>query len=105
MAASAATATGYFPWFLVFNNLNARIRIPSAMSARLLRNAGIGLAASIAADLCTNWIRVLKTTKQSNAGSSNAGVSYRDLAAQVIEDDGWAVSLAFVHVMFEVACV
>lgn len=95
MAASAATAAGYFPWFLVFNHLNARLKTRSAIAARLLRNAGIGLAASITSDLCTNWIRVLKTSKQSNAGSANK-VTYRNLAAQVIDEDGWGVSLAFV---------
>lgn len=87
MAASTATAVGYFPWFLVFNYLNARLKIPAAASAKLLRSAGIGLAASVTSDLCTNSIRVLKTTKQA-AAAYDKEVTYRGAAALVIEADG-----------------
>lgn len=96
IAASAATAVGYFPWFLVFNYLNVRLKMPGATSAKLLRNAGIGLAASITSDLCTNSIRVLKTTKQA-AAAYDKEVTYRAAAALVIEADGWGVrAVAFI---------
>lgn len=90
-AASAATAVGYFPWFLTFNYLNEQLKTPKETSSRLLRHAGIGLAASVISDLCTNSIRVLKTTKQA-AAAYEAEVTYRGAAALVIEADGWAVS-------------
>lgn len=96
MAASTATAVGYFPWFLVFNYLNARLKIPAAASAKLLRSAGIGLAASVTSDLCTNSIRVLKTTKQA-AAAYDKEVTYRGAAALVIEADGWGVRVRCVY--------
>ncbi|CAM9534342.1 unnamed protein product, partial [Hapterophycus canaliculatus] len=87
IAAAAATAVGYFPWFLTFNYLNGRLRKPSVMAWMLLRNAGIGLASSISSDVCSNSIRVLKTTKQA-AAAYDAKVTYRGAAALVIEEDG-----------------
>ncbi|CAM9099308.1 unnamed protein product [Pylaiella littoralis] len=88
MAAAAATAVGYFPWFLTFNYLNGRVRKPSAMAWMLLRNAAIGLASSVTSDVCSNSIRVLKTTKQA-AAAYDAKVTYRGAAALVIEKDGF----------------
>lgn len=87
MAAAAATAVGYFPWFLTFNYLNGRVRKPSAMAWMLLRNAAIGLASSVSSDVCSNSIRVLKTTKQA-AAAYDAKVTYRGAAALVIDKDG-----------------
>ncbi|CAN0327121.1 unnamed protein product, partial [Ectocarpus sp. 8 AP-2014] len=86
-AAAAATAVGYFPWFLTFNYLNGRLRRPSALAGMLLRNAGIGLASSVSSDVCSNSIRVLKTTKQA-AAAYDSKVTYRGAAALVIENDG-----------------
>eukprot|EP00752_Nemacystus_decipiens_P004527 g4134.t1 len=86
-AAAAATAVGYFPWFLTFNYLNGLLRKPSAMAWMLVRNAGIGLASSVSSDVCSNSIRVLKTTKQA-AAAYDANVTYRGAAALVIEKDG-----------------
>lgn len=94
MAAAAATAVGYFPWFLTFNYLNGRVRKPSAMAWMLLRNAAIGLASSVTSDVCSNSIRVLKTTKQA-AAAYDAKVTYRGAAALVIEKDGFLVRVAF----------
>lgn len=93
-AAAAATAVGYFPWFLTFNYLNGLLAKPSAMGRMLLRNAGIGLASSISSDVCSNSIRVLKTTKQA-AAAYDAKVTYRRAAALVIEKDGLLVSSLF----------
>ncbi|CAM9851859.1 unnamed protein product, partial [Ectocarpus fasciculatus] len=91
-AAAAATAVGYFPWFLTFNFLNGRLRRPSALAGMLLRNAGIGLASSVSSDVCSNSIRVLKTTKQA-AAAYDSKVTYRGAAALVIENDGLLVSV------------
>lgn len=94
IAAAAATAVGYFPWFLTFNYLNGRVRKPSAMAWMLLRNAAIGLASSVSSDVCSNSIRVLKTTKQA-AAAYDSKVTYRGAAALVIEKDGLLVSFFF----------
>lgn len=61
------------------------------MASMLLRNAAIGLASSISSDVCSNSIRVLKTTKQA-AAAYDAKVTYRGAAALVIEKDGLSVS-------------
>lgn len=90
-AASAATAVGYFPWLLTFNFLNQRLSVPPNLAQKLMRNAGIGLGASIASDVCSNSIRVIKTTKQATAAYQTE-LSYRQAAAMILEDDGWMVS-------------
>jgi hypothetical protein len=57
--------------------------VPSAF----LRNAGIGLAASIVADSSVNAIRVVKTTKQAMGSKQNA--SYADTVRMILAADGW----------------
>ncbi len=61
------------------------------MASMLLRNAAIGLASSVSSDVCSNSIRVLKTTKQA-AAAYDTKVTYRGAAALVIEKDGLSVS-------------
>lgn len=90
LAASAATAVGYFPWFLTFNYLNRRLKTPMTIGRKLLRNAGIGLAASIASDVCSNSVRVIKTTKQA-AAAYQEKVTYRQAATMVLRSGGWTV--------------
>ncbi|CAM9791769.1 unnamed protein product [Discosporangium mesarthrocarpum] len=87
-AAAAATAVGHFPWFLTFNYLSKWIPTQSILWRYIMRNAVIGLAASIISDLVSNSIRVLKTTKQAGAAYETA-MSYRAALALVLEADGW----------------
>lgn len=54
---------------------------------RHLRNAGIGLIASIISDTCVNAIRVVKTTKQS-IGTKHA-ISYMETIRMILAADGW----------------
>jgi hypothetical protein len=53
----------------------------------LVRNACIGLAASIVSDTFVNAIRVVKTTKQSLA--TKHGVSYLEVIRIIVSADGW----------------
>ncbi|CAM9459647.1 unnamed protein product [Phaeothamnion confervicola] len=87
-AAAAATAVGHWPWYQTYVSLNRRIHVPASLGLRLLRNAVIGLLASVASDLCSNSIRVLKTTKQAGA-PYDGDMSYWDAARLVMADDGW----------------
>ena len=69
IAQATATAVGHWPWFVVYNYLNAYLPWDDAdthMGKRLVRNAGIGLAASIVSDVSSNGIRVLKTYRQTS---------------------------------------
>lgn len=52
-----------------------------------MRNAGIGLAASIVSDTAVNAIRVVKTTKQ--AVGSKHSMSYSEVIGMVLAADGW----------------
>jgi len=89
VASAAATALGHFPWFATFNWLNAVLTVPASTLGKLLRNAGIGLSASLAADLLTNWIRVVKTTKQTAVGPP---LSYRETVALLLAEARQGVS-------------
>ncbi|CAM9143964.1 unnamed protein product [Choristocarpus tenellus] len=87
-AAAAATAVGHFPWFLTFNYLSKWLPVKTQLWEKLVRNASIGLAASIVSDLFSNSIRVVKTTKQAGAAYSEV-ISYREAVSLVLEADGW----------------
>jgi len=60
----------------------------------LTRSAFIGLCAGCTSDVCSNSLRVLKTTRQTMTSESlNSGgqqMSYLDLAKSILETDGWS---------------
>jgi hypothetical protein len=68
----------------------------------LLRSAFLGLAASCVSDVCSNSLRVIKTTKQTaRLGNQDEGtqsieidkakeVSYTEIIRLIVEKDGWA---------------
>jgi hypothetical protein len=49
-----------------YNTLDSKLPEYQAAHQNILRNAGIGLAAATASAAASNWIRVLKTTKQAH---------------------------------------
>lgn len=86
-----ATAVGHFPFFTVYNLLDASLPQASAADAAalaallpLLRRAGIGFAASCVSDCTSNSLRVLKTVRQ--AGTEDE--SYVDIARGIVAQDG-----------------
>ena len=87
LGAASATLVGHYPWFLVYNTMNAALPQydrGSALGAYLARNAAIGFSASAVSDTVSNSIRVLKTTKQ----ASPVAITYRQAAQSVIDKDG-----------------
>jgi Mitochondrial carrier protein len=86
-AAAAASFVSHYPWLLTYRSLSAKLAVPAGRCKQLLRNAAIGLAASVAADVCSNSLRVLKTTKQASA-SYDTPISYRDAATAIMKTDG-----------------
>jgi Mitochondrial carrier protein. len=105
LASAAATAVGHFPWFLTYNFLNDVLPPPSALLpidnhgvmmmenivlAKLVRSALLGFSASCVSDVCSNSLRVIKTTKQT-AGLNDSGqeISYKDALDMILEKDGW----------------
>jgi hypothetical protein len=86
-ANAIASVMGHYPWFFTYNWLSANLWVKSVLPSALIRNAGIGLAASIVSDTIINAMRVIKTTKQS-LGSKHA-VSYGEVIRMVYATDGW----------------
>ena len=85
--AATATLVGHWPFFSVYNSLNASLPQydrNTELSSYLMRNAVIGFCASATSDTVSNSVRVLKTTKQASATM----ISYRQAANMVIEKDG-----------------
>ncbi len=84
LAASTATFVGHYPWFFMYNLLSESLPEQPTTFANLGRNATIGFCSSFVSDVCSNSIRVIKTTKQSSA----ANVSYAGAAQMVVAQDG-----------------
>ena len=115
IASSLATLVGHYPWFLTYNYLSEHLPTaaeallmsvtvmpgglgeaqgvsPMAFLAgadprvlTLLRSAFIGLCASSLSDVCSNSLRVLKTSRQ----TEGLGTSLPDLARGIIATEGW----------------
>mmetsp|Transcript_5866 Transcript_5866/g.13993 ORF Transcript_5866/g.13993 Transcript_5866/m.13993 type:complete len:445 (-) Transcript_5866:85-1419(-) len=83
MATSFATFVSHYPWFTVFNTLNARVPNYEERSRQLLRNGGIGFCASVCSDTVSNSLRVVKTLRQTMDTTS-----YWGLVRRVVETDG-----------------
>ena len=114
LASSAATVVGHYPWFLTFNTLSSSLptagdlaslvaaadplspthHLAVALAAldpalfTLLRSAFIGLCASSASDVCSNSLRVLKTTRQTASNAAEARRSYADTAREIVASEG-----------------
>jgi hypothetical protein len=73
--------------FYTYNTLSTSDWVRNALPSQLLRNAGIGLVASIISDTVVNAIRVVKTSKQS-IGSKHA-VTYSEIIRMILAADGW----------------
>jgi hypothetical protein len=109
VAASAATVVGHYPWFLTYNLLSDSLPSPNEVIAnaanhassgpldvdyllaqadprllQIMRSAFIGLCASSVSDICSNSLRVLKTTRQSDTEL----VSYAESAKAIVQAEG-----------------
>ena len=104
LASAAATAVGHFPWYTTYNYLNQllpEISNTEDLLLSLARSALIGFSASCVSDVCSNSLRVIKTTKQTarlsekGKGGEDGGkdspkedVSYAQVVKLIIEKDG-----------------
>lgn len=87
VATAVSSAIGHYPWFVIFNALSSAEWLKHLVSSKLLRNASIGLLASVVSDTVVNVFRVIKTTKQS-IGSKH-DFSYADTIRVIVAADGW----------------
>lgn len=67
--------------------LSASPWVQAVIPWKLLRNAGIGVTASVVSDAVVNVFRVIKTTKQSLGSKQSA--SYSDTVKIILAADGW----------------
>lgn len=93
-ATAAATAVGHYPWFLTYNFLDEYLPVITSKEKillLLLRSAFLGLAASCTSDICSNSLRVIKTTKQTAALNDveKKDLSYTATVKLIIEKDGF----------------
>ena len=84
LAASTATIVGHYPWFATYNYLQQTIPKFQQRSHELLRNAGIGFTSAAMSDICSNMVRVLKTTRQ----TASTNEPYAQLFKTMVEKEG-----------------
>lgn len=89
-ATIVATWVGH-SWFLVHNWLDAAIAVPESSNGRVLRAAWIGFLASAISDATSNFIKVIKTVKQSMLVDVNGeSPSYSMVVNEVLAQGGLA---------------
>ncbi|KAG1662774.1 hypothetical protein FOA52_006800 [Chlamydomonas sp. UWO 241] len=87
VAASLATFVGHYPWFATYNSLNTLLPQydgETELTKRLLRSAFLGWCSSLVSDVCSNSIRVIKTSKQSSADAT----TYMEVVKGIYAKDG-----------------
>ena len=87
LAQYVAAIIAHYPWFYTYNYLSKSSRVTRSFARPLLRSAFIGFVSSVVSDAASNFVRVIKTTKQSIAAKHV--VSYAEAVAMVISVDGW----------------
>lgn len=86
IANALATSIGHYPWFVTHNYLNKYIPVYKEQRKNLLRNAGIGFTCSIISDTCSNFMRVIKTSRQTDSVIK----SYPDVIKNIVQQNGIA---------------
>lgn len=86
LANALASFVGSYPWFFAFNLAMRWLpaATPGELLSKLLRSACAGVIASFVSDVCSNFLRVLKTTRQ----TSSTTIGYTEAARQIIQQDG-----------------
>ena len=83
-AAFAATLASNFPWFCTYNLLNQHLPQPDSTAHKYLRQALIGFCCAAVADISSNSLRVIKTTRQ----TAPTVLPYGQAVRLVVEKDG-----------------
>merc|ERR1719499_1270136 len=80
----ASTFGGHLCWFGTYNTLDAHVSNPDSPKLRMFRNGLLGIASALVTDCCTNWLRVIKTYRQSH----KEPISYRACISEIAQADG-----------------
>lgn len=84
IASMSATFVGHYPWFLTYNLLNEKIPKYDELHKKLLRSAFIGFNAAVISDCSSNFLRVIKTVKQ----TSKKKTKYNEIVKDIVKKDG-----------------
>jgi hypothetical protein len=87
-ASILVTATSHYPWFYVYNMLDAALAKKERVVDVILRSALIGFLSSAASDTVSNCVRIIKTVKQATAAEAAGSRSYADIVATVYKEGG-----------------
>ncbi len=94
-AVEAILATGManYPWYITFQYLQQHLPEAHGLMVKSVRNGIIGFAASVSADIASNGLKVIKTTKQASAAGklgegSGAVWSYTRTLDHLLKDGG-----------------
>mmetsp|Transcript_1662 Transcript_1662/g.3114 ORF Transcript_1662/g.3114 Transcript_1662/m.3114 type:complete len:265 (+) Transcript_1662:36-830(+) len=88
LANAASSFVGHYPWFYTYNLLSDNETLQRYLSWTTGRNALVGFVSSIVSDTIANFMRVIKTTKQS-LGSTRSETSYAETISLILAVDGW----------------
>jgi hypothetical protein len=90
-----STSSDSHPYLRAHTNTHTheRTKVPNVLFLQLLRNALIGLAASLVSDVLTNWIRVVKTVKQTSSSAAKPSDSYADIVRSLLANGSLKVCL------------
>jgi hypothetical protein len=90
VANAIASAFSFYPWFYMYNRLSNSERVAKWVQSPLVRNAMIGFLSSLVSDTVTNFLRVIKTTKQAMGRKHSVG--YGETISMILAADGVKVS-------------
>ena len=87
LAAFSSTLIGHYPWFVTYNYLNYYFPEDISLSAseKLIKRAGIGLGSSLVSDTSSNFVKVIKTIKQ----TSHNTMTYKETVKSLTEKEGY----------------
>jgi hypothetical protein len=87
-AAFSSTLIGHYPWFVTYNYLTHYFPESKEDSTldKLTKRATIGLGASVISDTSSNFIRVIKTIKQTSGNT----LSYNQTVKYLYEKEGYS---------------
>ncbi len=84
VATAVAAFASHYPWFATYNYLDEALPAMMTIGDELLRQACIGLVASIVSDSVSNSLRVIKTYRQVH----ETRTGYVAAAEAVVAQDG-----------------
>lgn len=87
-ATIATTFLSHYPWFLVFHWLDKYIPKSRRKLVGILRYGSIGFVATTCSDTLSNFLRVLKTMKQTLSVSEQHTFSYSEIISQLYKSGG-----------------